>query len=51
MSYAEKRLGSERIKGAYAWRSFIEAGYIYTNSNHLNESLSNAKLTSDIFVI
>ncbi|CAG8491597.1 13015_t:CDS:10 [Funneliformis caledonium] len=26
MKYAEQRLGSERIKGAYAWRSFIEAG-------------------------
>ena len=38
MSYAEHRLGRERIKGAYAWRSFIEAGYIYTNSNHLSES-------------
>ncbi|RHZ89836.1 hypothetical protein Glove_9g298 [Diversispora epigaea] len=26
MSYAEQRLGSERIKGAYAWRSFIDTG-------------------------
>ncbi|CAG8649088.1 1475_t:CDS:10 [Cetraspora pellucida] len=26
MKYAEQRLGSERIKGAYAWRSFIDAG-------------------------
>ncbi|CAG8783140.1 7349_t:CDS:2, partial [Acaulospora morrowiae] len=26
MSYAEQRLGSDRIKGAYAWRSFIDAG-------------------------
>ncbi|CAB4417656.1 unnamed protein product [Rhizophagus irregularis] len=26
MAYAEQRLGSERIKGAYAWRSLIEAG-------------------------
>jgi predicted amidohydrolase YtcJ len=26
MSYAEQRLGNERIKGAYAWRKFIEAG-------------------------
>ncbi|GAA6039999.1 hypothetical protein JCM8097_002660 [Rhodosporidiobolus ruineniae] len=26
MAYAESRLGPERIKGAYAWRSLIEAG-------------------------
>ncbi|RIA93115.1 amidohydrolase 3 [Glomus cerebriforme] len=26
MAYAEQRLGSKRIKGAYAWRSLIEAG-------------------------
>lgn len=24
MGYAEKRIGLERIKGAYAWRSLIE---------------------------
>jgi predicted amidohydrolase YtcJ len=24
MGYAEKRIGSERIKGAYAWRSLLE---------------------------
>ncbi|CEQ42769.1 SPOSA6832_04616, partial [Sporobolomyces salmonicolor] len=29
MGYAEQRLGSERIKGAYAWRSMIEAGAPY----------------------
>ncbi|GAA5923365.1 hypothetical protein JCM3775_007516 [Rhodotorula graminis] len=26
MAYAEERLGSERIKGAYAWRSLLSAG-------------------------
>ncbi|CAG8621133.1 6520_t:CDS:10 [Paraglomus brasilianum] len=26
MSYAEERIGKERIKGAYAWRSFLDAG-------------------------
>ncbi len=26
MWYAETRLGPERIKGAYAWRSYLEAG-------------------------
>lgn len=35
MAYAEQRLGSERIKGAYAWRSLIEAGYCFHKSNYL----------------
>jgi predicted amidohydrolase YtcJ len=26
MPWAEERLGPERVKGAYAWRSFLEAG-------------------------
>ncbi|CAG8535294.1 6891_t:CDS:10 [Paraglomus occultum] len=26
MSYAEERIGKERVKGAYAWRSFLDAG-------------------------
>ncbi|GAA5973538.1 hypothetical protein JCM11641_007106 [Rhodosporidiobolus odoratus] len=30
MAYAESRLGSERIKGAYAWRSLINAGSPFT---------------------
>jgi hypothetical protein len=34
MAYAEQRLGSERIKGAYAWRSLIEAGYV-SSQTHL----------------
>ncbi|KAL1917616.1 uncharacterized protein VTP21DRAFT_4009 [Calcarisporiella thermophila] len=29
MSYAEKRLGPERIKGAYAWKSFLNSGSSY----------------------
>ncbi|MBU0517419.1 amidohydrolase [bacterium] len=28
MPWAENRLGSERIKGAYAWRKFLDAGSI-----------------------
>ncbi|MBO8129248.1 MAG: amidohydrolase [Peptococcaceae bacterium] len=30
---AEKRLGTERIKGAYAWRKVIDAGSIIVNSS------------------
>lgn len=26
MNYAEARLGSERIKGAYAWRTYLNLG-------------------------
>ncbi|TNY18930.1 amidohydrolase family-domain-containing protein [Rhodotorula diobovata] len=29
MGYAEERLGPERIKGAYAWRSLLDAGAPY----------------------
>ncbi|GAA5862715.1 hypothetical protein JCM3774_001894 [Rhodotorula dairenensis] len=29
MGYAEQRIGSERIKGAYAWRSLLESGAPY----------------------
>lgn len=31
MGWAERRLGPERIKGAYAWRSFLESGSIIPN--------------------
>jgi len=36
MAYAEQRLGSERVKGAYAWRSLIEAGYFFSNHSNKN---------------
>ena len=31
MGWAERRLGPERIKGAYAWRSLLETGVIIPN--------------------
>jgi predicted amidohydrolase YtcJ len=33
MYWAEDRVGAERIKGAYAWRKFIEAGCIVANGS------------------
>jgi predicted amidohydrolase YtcJ len=31
MNMAEKRIGPERIKGAYAWRKFLNSGSIIAN--------------------
>jgi len=40
MPWAEKRVGSERIKGAYAWRSFWDSGVHMTlNSDFPGETL------------
>ena len=33
MYWAEKRVGAERIKGAYAWRSLLETGVIIPNGS------------------
>jgi predicted amidohydrolase YtcJ len=33
MGWAEKRVGSERIKGAYAWRSLLRTGVVVPNGS------------------
>ncbi len=33
MRWAETRVGPERIKGAYAWRSFLDAGLVIPNGS------------------
>lgn len=33
MYWAEKRLGSERVKGAYAWRSLLNSGVVIPNGS------------------
>lgn len=38
---AEDRVGSERIKGAYAWRKVIDAGSIIVNGSDANVELVN----------
>jgi predicted amidohydrolase YtcJ len=41
MPWAEERVGPERIKGAYAWRSFLDAGVrVPLNSDFPGETLS-----------
>jgi hypothetical protein len=41
MSWAEKRLGPERVKGAYAWRSFLNTGvHLALNSDFPGETLN-----------
>jgi predicted amidohydrolase YtcJ len=41
MPWAEDRVGSERIKGAYAWRSFLDAGVrVPLNSDFPGETLN-----------
>ncbi len=41
MSWAEKRLGPERGKGAYAWRSFLNTGvHLALNSDFPGEALN-----------
>jgi hypothetical protein len=41
MSWAEKRLGPERVKGAYAWRSFLNTGVkLALNSDFPGEALN-----------
>ncbi len=41
MPWAEDRVGPERIKGAYAWRSFLEAGVrVPLNSDFPGETLN-----------
>lgn len=41
MSWAEARLGPERIKGAYAWRSFLATGvHLTLNSDFPGETLN-----------
>lgn len=40
MEWAEERVGPERIKGAYAWRSFLDSGvHLTLNSDFPGESL------------
>jgi len=41
MPWAEERVGTERIKGAYAWRSFLDAGVrVPLNSDFPGETLN-----------
>jgi predicted amidohydrolase YtcJ len=41
MSWAEKRLGPDRAKGAYAWRSFLDTGvHLALNSDFPGETLN-----------
>ena len=41
MPWAEKRVGAERIKGAYAWRAFLETGvHLTLNSDFPGEMLN-----------
>ncbi len=41
MPWAEDRVGSQRIKGAYAWRSFIDTGvHLTLNSDFPGETLN-----------
>ena len=41
MPWAETRVGSERIKGAYAWRSFLDTGaHLTFNSDFPGETLN-----------
>lgn len=41
MPWAEKRIGAERIKGAYAWQSFLETGvHLTLNSDFPGETLN-----------
>ena len=42
MSWAETRIGQQRIKGAYAWRSFLDTGiHLALNSDFPGESLNS----------
>lgn len=44
MGWAETRVGPDRIKGAYAWRSFLETGaHLTLNSDFPGESLNPFK--------
>jgi predicted amidohydrolase YtcJ len=41
MNMAEDRVGPERIKGAYAWRKFLDAGVIIANGSDFPVELAN----------
>ncbi|MDJ0918866.1 MAG: amidohydrolase [Woeseiaceae bacterium] len=41
MNMAEDRVGPERIKGAYAWRKFLEAGVIVASGSDFPVELAN----------
>jgi predicted amidohydrolase YtcJ len=41
MNMAEDRVGQERIKGAYAWRKFLDAGVIIANGSDFPVELAN----------
>ena len=41
MNMAEDRIGSERIKGAYAWRKLIESGAVIANGSDFPVELAN----------
>jgi len=41
MNMAEGRVGPERIKGAYAWRKFLDAGVIIANGSDFPVELAN----------
>ncbi|MBT4163435.1 MAG: amidohydrolase [Porticoccaceae bacterium] len=41
MNMAEDRLGSERLKGAYAWRSFLDQGSVLVSGSDFPIELAN----------
>jgi predicted amidohydrolase YtcJ len=41
MNMAEDRIGSERIKGAYAWRKLLESGAVIANGSDFPVELAN----------
>jgi len=41
MNMAEDRIGSERVKGAYAWRKLIDAGAVIANGSDFPVELAN----------
>jgi predicted amidohydrolase YtcJ len=41
MNMAEDRIGSERIKGAYAWRKLIDSGAVIANGSDFPVELAN----------
>ncbi|MDJ0758005.1 MAG: amidohydrolase [Woeseiaceae bacterium] len=41
MNMAEDRVGPERIKGAYAWRKFLEAGVVVASGSDFPVELAN----------
>ncbi|MGY8794562.1 MAG: amidohydrolase family protein, partial [Woeseiales bacterium] len=41
MNMAEDRIGTERVKGAYAWRKLIDSGAVIANGSDFPVELAN----------